>query len=72
MAKEIDKALVAEARAALRRYMQRRRKAGEVVTVEESLYHKGLSNVRCVLKIDGVSYRLYYRQAEGRWEKVSR
>lgn len=72
MAKQIDKALLAEAKAALRRYMERRRKAGATVTVEETLYHKDLSNVRCVLQIDGVSCRMYYRQAEGRWEKASR
>lgn len=71
MAKEVDKALIAEAKAALRKYMQRKRKLGATVAVEEPIYHKGLSNVRCVLQIDGVSCRMYYRQAEGRWEKAS-
>jgi hypothetical protein len=72
MAKEIDKALLAEAKAALRGYMERRRKAGATVAIEEPLYHNDLSNIRCVLQIDGESCRMYYRQAEGRWEKASR
>jgi hypothetical protein len=72
MAPEIDKALIAEAKVALKKYVSNRRKEGVTVEVEKPLYHKGLYNVRCVLLIDGVRARMYYRQSEARWERVSR
>lgn len=39
--------------------------------MEEPLYHEGLTNVRCVLEIDGVPIRMYFRQSLGRWVKAN-
>jgi hypothetical protein len=72
MAPEIDKALIAEAKAALKKYISGKRQQGLTVEMEKPLYHKGLFNLRCVLLIDGVRARMYYRQSQGRWERVSR
>ena len=50
----------------------RKRKRGLTVEVEKPLYQKGLFTVRCVLLIDGVKARMYYRQSKAQWERASR
>jgi hypothetical protein len=65
----IDEHLIAEAEQALEKYIQRLRKKGSSVEVERPIYHEGLYNVRCVLRIDGVATRVYYRASLGRWAK---
>jgi hypothetical protein len=72
MAPEIDKELLAEAKAALKVYIARKRDKGSPVEIEKAIYHKGLYNIRCVLLIDGYPARMYYRQSEARWERASR
>lgn len=49
--------------------LHRRRRSGHVVEVVKPPYHGGLSNVRCLLRIDGRVTRLFYRARRDRWRK---
>ena len=68
---QIDPQLLADAEAALGRYIAGQRKRGSAVEVQNPLYHEGLTNIRCVLLIDGKPSRMYFRQALGRWVKAT-
>jgi hypothetical protein len=68
---QIDPQLLADAEAALGRYIAGQRKRGSAVEVQKPLYHEGLTNIRCVLLIDGKPNRMYFRQALGRWVKAT-
>ena len=67
----IDPQIIADAETTLKRYIAGQRKRGTAVEVQQAPYHEGLTNVRCVLVIDGESTRMYFRQALGRWVKAT-
>ena len=50
--------------------IERRRAAGKVVEVIRPPYHEGLSNVRCVLRINGNDVRMVYSPKKRLWRKA--
>jgi len=57
MSDTIDEQLIAESQAALDLAIARRTKKGDTVAVIRSLYHEGLTTLRCVLSINGHEVR---------------
>lgn len=70
MADAADEQLIAEAQAALARYIRRRTKQGVTLGIARPLYHEGLPKPRCVLDIDGVDVRLYHRKGKKRFGRA--
>ena len=68
---QIGPKLLADAEAALGRYIAGQHKRGSAVEVQKPVYHEGLTNIRCVLLIDRKPNRMYFRQALGRWVKAT-
>ena len=59
--------LVNTAKLALEANIERREKKGHVVRVIKEPYHEGISNIRCILEIDGARTRMVYLSNRGLW-----
>jgi hypothetical protein len=68
---QIDPQIIADAEAKLESYIAGQRKRGSTVEVQRPPYHEGLTNIRCVLLIDGTPARMYFRKSLGRWARAT-
>ena len=52
---------------ALERNIERRLQRGHSVNVVREIYYEGLTNIRCVLEINGLRRRMVFLQSTGLW-----
>lgn len=63
--------IVEEAQRLLNEYIGRRTASEKTVQIAKPLYHQGLSNIRCVLCINGKDTRMLYSPKEKLWRKAA-
>jgi hypothetical protein len=66
---DITPEIIEQAKKALEIYIQRQVDKGLSVEMVEPPYHQGGSVVRCILVINGVRTRPFFREKRGVWEK---